>query len=58
MKQAGYNHRCVKGSLESRQRARITKRDLEDAQAETQMNAFIDSQERAAKTYWDSVIEW
>jgi len=55
---AGYNQRCVKGSEESRQKAKMTKEDLEDARAEHDMNAFIDAQERAAKTYWDSIIEW
>lgn len=44
---AGYNPRCVKGSEKSR-------KDLEDAE----VNIFIDAQERAAKRYWDSVIEW
>lgn len=55
---AGYNQRCVAGSKESRQRAKMTEKDLEDAKAEADMNAFIDAQERAAKTYWDFVIEW
>lgn len=55
---AGYNSRCVKGSEESRQKAKMTKKDLEDAQAEADMDAFIDAQEKAAKDYWDSVIDW
>lgn len=55
---AGYNPRCVKGSEEARQKAKMTKKDLEDAKAEADMNRFIDAQERAAKDYWDSVIEW
>lgn len=55
---SGYNPRCVKGSEESRQKAKMIKQDLEDAKVEADMNAFIDAQERAAKRYWDSVIEW
>jgi hypothetical protein len=43
---------------ESKQKAKMTKQDLEDAKAEADMNAFIAAQERAAKDYWDSVIEW
>jgi len=55
---AGYNQRCVAGSEESIKKAMMTKKDLEDAKAESDMNAFIDTQEKAAKDYWDSVIEW
>jgi len=36
----------------------MTKKDLEDAKAEADMNKFIDAQEQAAKRYWDSVIGW
>lgn len=43
---------------ETQQKARMTKKDLEDAKAEADMNRFIDAQEKAAKDYWDSVIEW
>jgi hypothetical protein len=55
---AGYNSRCVRGSEESRQKAKMTKKDHEDAKAEADMNRFIESQEKAAKDYWDNVIEW
>jgi len=55
---AGYTQRCVAGSKESRQRAKMNKKDLEDAKAEADMNVFIDAQELATKRYWDSVIEW
>ena len=50
--------RCVKGSKESRRKAKTMKEEREDAKAEAEMNAFIDAQERAAKNYWDSVIGW
>jgi len=55
---AGSNQRCVAGSEESRQKTRMTKQNLEDARVEAEMNRFIDAQEKAAKDYWDSVIEW
>lgn len=55
---AGYNLRCVKGSEESRQKAKMTKENLEDAQAEADMNNFIDAQDKADEEYWDSVIQW
>ena len=55
---AGYNHRCVKGIHKAAQKAKMTRADLEDAKAEADMNRFIESQERAAKQYWDAAIGW
>ena len=54
----GYNQRCVEGSKISRQKAELTRIAIEKAKAEADMNRYIDSQERSAKNYWDSVIEW
>jgi len=54
----GYNPRCVKGSEEARQKAELTRVAIEEAKAEAEMNSYIDSCERSAKNYWDSVIEW
>lgn len=37
---------------------KLTQEEYDDMIAEIAMNNFIDAQERAAKRYWDSVIEW
>lgn len=55
---AGYNHRCVEGSKKAIEKAKQTKKQLEDQYAQDSESRYLESEERAAKSYWDSVIEW
>ena len=44
--------------MQTQEKARKTKERLEDEYAQNSESRFLESEERAAKNYWDSVVQW